>query len=208
MRKSDLDLKQLISGDPARLRFVKRYAIFNCLHPESVAEHSYYTALFCLAIGSWVEDNVDLNIHLDTLLARALVHDLEESRTGDLLRMFKHRDAGVATVIEAASKAEVEILFNLLFHSTNYERPNLSDRFVKLWSEAKNDTVEGRILRFADFLSVLGYLLQELQVARKVEVAHTEDFQDYAKQFEEAEYDFIRPLVVQSRSILVEISGE
>ena len=41
-----LDLKELLLGDPNRLRYVQRYSTSMVIHRENVAEHSYYVALY------------------------------------------------------------------------------------------------------------------------------------------------------------------
>jgi len=79
-----------------------------------------------------------------------------------------------------------------------------------MWKEAKDDTEEGRIIEFCDFISVLGFLLQEgIGSGNKTIERHVADMGKYFSKFQLEEYNFIRPLVEQACLIMGEVfNGE
>lgn len=68
------------------LSHVKRWAILPHTTPQSVADHSYYVALYTSAICEIL--NIPPHIERDAL-KHALVHDMEEVFTNDLPSPFK-----------------------------------------------------------------------------------------------------------------------
>jgi putative hydrolase of HD superfamily len=86
-------------------------------NPESVADHSYLTAIMAMVISDWKG--------LDTLkiLKMSLLHDLAESITGDL----------TPDEISKESKQELE---NQAMNDIFSKLPsNIADEYSKLWSE-------------------------------------------------------------------------
>jgi hypothetical protein len=82
----------------------------------------------------------------------------------------------------------------------------LVDTFYGFWKGAKDDTYGGRILEFADFLTVLAFIVQEGQGEGNGTIGiHVAGMPDYYAKFEGKEYDFLRPLVDEAGSILKEI---
>jgi len=74
------------------LQFVPRWSIVRTLRTQSVAEHSYYVALYCRWIFHsicevpWMAEN---GVELDGVLKAALTHDIEESFTSDIPNPIK-----------------------------------------------------------------------------------------------------------------------
>lgn len=67
------------------LQEVQRYPISYVNRPQSVAEHSYNVLL----IAMWlVEDSDDIDLRRE-VMEYAIVHDMEEVRTGDIPSPFK-----------------------------------------------------------------------------------------------------------------------
>jgi 5'-deoxynucleotidase YfbR-like HD superfamily hydrolase len=199
----ELSLKELLNGSSVQLRYVKRYAIFNCINPESVAEHSFYTVLYCLFVGEWAREH-GTSLDIGKLLTRAVLHDLEEARTGDILRMFKHRSASLTKAINRVGEEELaDALSAIVIEDTDSVAPSL----VAEWKWAKDSTPEGRVMAFADFLSVLSYLMQELQFTNESRVPRTDEFRQYLGTFYHPSFEFIRPLINQACSIIHELFG-
>ena len=213
----ELNVKEMLIGHPVRLRYVFRFSTSRVQHPESVAEHSYYVCLYSLLIADWYNDAVnswesqhDSEESLDmvcvaTLLRRAVIHDLEESRSGDFPRPFKHSDSDLKGILEQASHHAIEQVAEALLGKLS-----VSNRFpkqlVKVWDNAKDDSLEGRILEFADFLSVLSFMYEELGAGGNRSISnHVRDMDAYFGKFRGPDFEFIRPLVVQAGSMMLEI---
>lgn len=194
-----MNMKNLLVGHAIRLKYVTRFSTCRTLHKESVAEHSYYTALYSIVVAKWVTDHTDLRIDVAKLLTKALVHDLEESITGDIPRDFKHVDkelrASIERIAETSFLKAAESIFQC---NTNY--------WLSVWKSAKDDTVEGRILAFADFLSVVSYIYEEVRIASSISLKEQLiSLQSYYEGFLDKKYAFIRPLVLLIGDILKEI---
>ena len=191
-----LDIYQMLCGDPVRIRYVKRFSTCRVLSPESVAEHSYFTAFYALLVAEWVADEGIDDLDVERLLRRALLHDLEEARTGDMPRFFKHQDETARAEIERVAHGSFrEVLGKTL-------DGDVLDRFTQTWCQAKDDSLEGRILSFADFLSVLAYVTEEMRSNNLTMREHLISMKSYSAGFDHGKYDFIRPLVTQAQDIL------
>ena len=127
-----MNLKQILTGEPIRLRYIKRFSICPRVHEESVAEHSYYVAFISLMIA---EDLKAQNHFVDVskLLSRALLHDIDEVFSGDFMRMFKHADNEVHTAICNTTARMME----------NFTREYpAGDKLQTYWGESKADDHE------------------------------------------------------------------
>lgn len=197
-----LDLTAMLKGDVTRLRYVIRYSTCQRLHSENVAEHSYYVALYTMFIADWCNaqeyDNDDLP-HIDVGLALryALMHDLEEAITGDLPRSFKYSLPEIASVLHSGAEMAIDRLCSEVF-------PGMESEYVNDWDLSKSEeSYEGRIVRFADYLAVLSYMVCEL-TNNKTMRNNWKTMHDYAATFTTPAYDFIRALVNNADAILVE----
>jgi len=142
----------------------------------------------------------DYKINMDKLLSRALIHDIEEAITGDFPRPLKYWHASIA---ETLKKIGSQAMLSLV------STPMLDDivdrqHWHREWRETKDASLEGRLLRFADFLSVVSFLHQEFRHGGRVRLEGFE-LSKYAALFDHTDYDFIRPWVVRAQEI---INGE
>lgn len=191
-----LDLFQLLVGEPVRLRYVKRFSTCRVLHPESVAEHSYYVAFYAMLIADWAIGEGLRDVDMERLLRRSLLHDTEEARTGDMPRFFKHHDERLRREIERSAVAAFR---EVVRESVDEKEAAILEQH---WQNAKDDTVEGRILAFADFLSVLAYVVEEMRNSNRTMRAHLISMRDYFTSFQKKEFAFLAPLVEQAGNIL------
>lgn len=193
-----LNLKEMLIGMPTRLRYVDRFSTCRVIKKESVAEHCFYVALYCLFIAWWCNDQ-DMPVKLNEyqILSRALLHDFDEAATGDVPRFFKYSDPALKTHLEQVAEKGVHQIASKLWNgsSTIYA-------VTDIWKNAKNDTPEGRILEFADFLSVLSYSWEEVRQSNVIMGEHLTDMAAYYQRFTAHEFNFIRPLINEARAIL------
>ncbi len=193
----NLSIQELLAGNPARLRNTWRYSTCRVAQPESVAEHSYYVAFYCLMVGTWVRDNERAEVHFGRMLAKALVHDLEESVSGDFPRSFKYSDPHLREMLEGASNVAMSQVLLKLIPPEGGKAPETVAARAKIldyWATAKDSTTEGLILEFCDYLSVLSFLLQEMQSGNQTVGRHVDDVRKYADKFLHSDYEFLRSL--------------
>lgn len=192
----NLNITEMLCGDPVRLRYVNRYSTCRVNHQETVAEHSYFVGLYASLIGLWCEHN-NIKLAWSSLMLRTMVHDMEEACSGDWPRHFKHSDDDLAANLDRVAKIAITRMSKRL---TEMEDPGTV--IIHLWTVAKDDTPEGRIVAFADFLSVLSYVSQEHMSGNVFAMEHVQHLDDYFEGFKNAGFDFIRPLVNQAGDFL------
>lgn len=114
------------SKDVDVLRSLIRYQNCNRLVNESVAEHSFYVAVFVLKLREYYDFN------LEVALKTALIHDIPEARISDIPHNIKLANPEVAAALE---KAEEKVTVDMLSEEAN----------ALLKSFNHGDTVEGKI---------------------------------------------------------------
>ena len=189
MENNSSYMKNLLLGPLSRLKNIIRFSNSHKLQHESVAEHSYSTAVYVLVIGEELRLG-GLEIDVELAVKRALLHDVEESCSGDYIRTFKHSDP------ELASRKFAEKIFRSI-------SPRSWTPLYKLWEEAKDHSLTGLLVEFADFLSVVSYVLREGQLGNKTLVTEqAESLGEYSGRFTHRRYDFLRPQVRAAQKLL------
>jgi 5'-deoxynucleotidase YfbR-like HD superfamily hydrolase len=136
-------------------------------------------------------------------IAKALCHDLEETLTGDMPRDFKHSDPR----LEEALSLAAGIAMRQSLDSLDLD-PVVDDRFSEWWNRSKSPDVSGSIVAFADYLSVLSYLLQEKLDNNHSVILHLTAMREYYSEFSSNRYDFIRALIDETRPFMEELTHE
>lgn len=234
----ELNIREMLNGNPSRLRYVFRFSTSRVNRPETVAEHSYYVAFYCLLIGRWVEENRCQYLYRQgqgvlegelgsihntssftaNLLQRALLHDLEEARSGDFPRPFKRSSPQLEAMLGEASlhafRQVMSALGNIHLDDADKVGPDITTakasvwkEYCNCWLEAKDPSPQGLILEFADFLAVLSFLMGEgLGSGNHSIQEHVADMDTYFEKFScSPEYDFIRPLIDQAAVLMKEV---
>ncbi|MBI4173676.1 MAG: HD domain-containing protein [Candidatus Aenigmarchaeota archaeon] len=132
---------------------VIRFSARARLKDESVAEHSFHVAFYSMLLAD-LEMSYGNKVDVERLLRSALLHDLEECLTGDIMHSFKYSDAKVSK--------EIKRISGKFFDGLIASLPNgLPKKYSGLWAGAKSPSIEGRILQAADRLEALLYSMQE-----------------------------------------------
>ncbi len=147
-----LNLKELLLDRARRVSHVDRYAGMPRIRKENVAEHMYYTTQYCYFIARHLEFDHQVEVNYGKLLSRAVVHDLDESVTGDITRAVKYRDPIMKKQWDSMSK---EVITDL--------QSSIGVPFIHEWANAKDESIEGQILKVADLISVTAYAVEELR---------------------------------------------
>lgn len=149
---------------------VIRFSSFAFHHRESVAEHCFYVMFLSWVLAQHIQEmnnepmccGEDTGVAIDytKLLEKGLFHDLDESITGDIIRPFKYSSEDLRRELTLASVAAVEDQFASM--------PGGGPTTMLTWQSAKDDSIEGRIVDFADVWSVWLYLRREVDMGNRI----------------------------------------
>ncbi len=129
--------------------------------PESVAEHSFYVAYITAILCELLQNSGEEKVEKGKAISMALVHDIEETFSGDILGPFKHYSQDVADAIRKVNQETVREAFSNL-------PPELSNHFVALWNEeGQAKTIEAQIVKMADKLSLVAKCAEEVEVGNE-----------------------------------------
>jgi len=124
---------------------------------ESVAEHSFYVAYFTTILlyflrkaGEPIDEAKALKI--------AVVHDMEEAFSGDILTPFKHYNEEILKAIRKVNRDTIPMMFEDL-------PQELGTEMVNLWLEdAEQSSKEAQVVKLADKLSLISKCYEETKV--------------------------------------------
>src|SRR5262245_14968295 len=112
---------------------------------ESVAAHSFGVAVIAMLLADRARAR-GVEVNVERLLRMALLHDLTETRTGDLPSTIKRYFEKAS--ITAADEAIAKEIFS--------ELGDLSESYLELWYDYEHRaSVESRLVKAADKLDLL-----------------------------------------------------
>src|SRR3989344_3599901 len=88
------------------LAHVKRFNSQPQHFPESVAEHTFYVAYFTIILSSFLK-RAGEPVDETKAIKLALLHDMEEAISGDILNPFKHYNDEVLSAIRKVNKETI-----------------------------------------------------------------------------------------------------
>lgn len=210
-----MKLRELLTGTVSRLRYVIRFSTCRRVNDESVAEHSFFVAFIALLIGKSINtirkssrdqlgvevESCKPDIHLETVLSSCLLHDLDECISGDFPRPFKYSSEDLARECHKACAQSMAKLAKEIGRDEDVQ-----GWLYSTWADAKEETEEGRLVAFADFLSVLAYLACEVKGSNFTVSQHTIDMSKYLDIFKDRAYEFLRPWVIEAEVLVKEVT--
>lgn len=127
---------------------------------ESVAEHSFFVA-YITAIISHLLKNEGEMVDSQKAVTMALVHDMEEIYSGDILGPFKHYSPEVAAAIRKVNQEVIKDAFSDL-------PEDLALHYISLWNEeGAGETIEAQVVKVADKLSLISKCAEEIKVGNE-----------------------------------------
>ena len=127
-----------------KLRWIDRCSNISHIKPYSVAQHSFYTALYAMTFSHMENERVGYQAYnISEIIQRSIIHDLEESITGDILYSLWNRNPKFKEKLDSIREECVE---EELFD----ELPNDTKKLYKiLWRTSKDKTLEEIIVLYA-----------------------------------------------------------
>lgn len=142
------------------LAHVMRFNLKPQHFPESVADHSYYVAYIVAIVCNLLEQKGE-SVDKQKALEMALVHDMEEIFSGDIVTPFKHYSAEVEEAIAKVNNEMIPEVFQGL-------PEELSRHYIALWTEeGQGQTIEAQIVKVADKLSLIAKCAEEVHVGNE-----------------------------------------
>jgi len=145
-----------------KLRGIDRCSNTSHILPYSVAEHSFYTALYAMVFAHMENERLkEESYNLNLVLQKALVHDLEESETGDILFPLHNDNPEFKKILDFIRNKCVDLI---VFE----ELPDMSrNKCVTAWKTAKDDSLEGQLVACMDKFEILIYAISEIDLGNK-----------------------------------------
>lgn len=150
IKKDELNVKALFRL-LSKLSNVHRYSTNFLVKPESVLEHTGSVAILAASIGLFIRKYKDHTLNIELLLLKAILHDIEESETGDIPRTTKYHNS---RILDGLMSFENESIDKIIKYT---KIPNLH----LFWSSSKQGP-EGIIVSIADLMCVTYKLYEEI----------------------------------------------
>ena|SRR3990167_5520086 len=193
-----LNFTELLTGLPNQLRYIKRFSNCRAVVTENVAEHSYYVALISMFIAEML--NLSPEEKYD-VLRKAIIHDFEELFTGDIIHNVKHTSNEVNTGIHSMAASQFLSLIHKLTGGDAYGLLIFGS-----WLSAKDSSIAGRIVSFADYASAVAYVYEEVMGGNIFMLRNVDDLLKTIEKFNGiTEYGFLHPLRDQLWAIIREL---
>jgi len=154
------------------LCYIERCSNTPHIRSYSVAQHSYYIALYAMLFADLENNRMRGNATLrmvnfadlyDTseVIKKALLHDLEETITGDILYPVHNSNINFKKTLDQVRKKCVD-------KEVFKELPkNVREYYIRLWKNSKDITKEGILVACMDKFEILMFAVQELDMGNK-----------------------------------------
>lgn len=123
----------------------------------TVSEHIFFVTQIGQMLGVIEEENGN-KVEWKVLYEKLLNHDVPEAMTGDIINTMKYRESKLKELVD---KIEDELVEEELVE--NLDSP-FKERYREMLTGFKDDTLEGRILEYADRIDALIECIYELKL--------------------------------------------
>ena len=175
----EFNLAQALNGTLGRMDHITRFSSIPVIHPESVASHSWQAAMIGLLVSYDLNSEQPHTVDAGEVVKRCIVHDISECVSGDIIRSYKHSNPAVEKACEEADYQ------NTYEFSREFGKVVGDHIFVK-WIHAKDDSLEGDVVRLADMMCAIIYCVAEWHLGnRRLDAVLETNFQEIAWPFRE-----------------------
>jgi putative hydrolase of HD superfamily len=181
-----------------RLAQVKRYHATPMFQNETVAEHGFYVALIGRAICGILEEQ-GIRINTQKVLEKALIHDIEEMFSGDIIQPFKYSDPSLKKLIDQLNTKSVDKAFEGL-------PKKLVKHFKNLWNDYKDEkSFEDEVVKIADRLSIIALCLEQIKLGNKFMV---EVLKNGLRLLSQYKFSWLRPILADIKKEITKLDIE
>jgi len=185
---AETGLVKFILEQQNRLSCIIRYNNTPKVNGESVAEHSFYVAMMAMLVSDYLTATTTLKINHANVMRMALLHDVEEIISGDIIKVLK--SGGFKEELEKMNQRSMEYITEQLPYG-------IGDDYMALWHENKMEkTIEAQLVDFCDWLAVIVYSIKEVHLGneyfREILEYAVEKFGHFAERISE-----LKPLVLE-----------
>ncbi len=173
-----------------RLAQIKRYHATPLHQNETVAEHSFYVAMIARSLCGLLEES-GTKVNTLEVVDKALIHDIEEMFSGDIIQPFKHANPRLKKLIGELNTKFVEKAFEGL-------PKQMAAHFKNLWAEYhEGRELEDKIVKVADILSLIAYCLEQIKLGNTYMV---EILNNGVRLIKNYKFSWLRPILVDVNS--------
>lgn len=155
---------QFLFGSNRRISRVVRFSTRPRSVDEYVATHSYYVALYGLILSKMLIGK-GVKVDVESVLTRALVHDLDESVSGDIIRIFREKLSN-----------ELEVLCGEVMQGILKGLPDKQREYLMFHWHNKFEETEGLIVKICDNIAGWAYCEEQIQMGNKIFVPIAGDY--------------------------------
>ena len=152
-------IAEFSSVNHRRVAHIQRFNTTPILIRENVAEHSYFVAFYSMLLCEYVRQ-FGFEPDVEKTLKRALMHDVEEIISGDIITTFKYKNEEFRSLLETLNEGSMDEILKSL-------PTELSDNLKDLWKNSKDDSIEGLIVKASDKLSLVTYCMEQINIGNK-----------------------------------------
>jgi putative hydrolase of HD superfamily len=144
-----------------KLDEIVRFSAQTRIKDESVSAHSFHVALYAMILADLEEKIFSNKVNQEKILKIALLHDLEECLTGDVIHSFKYENKSLNQKIQEIGQKFFENLMKNL-------PKEIAKDYLNFWRKSREKKgFEEKIVEAADKLEGLIYSLNELSLGNK-----------------------------------------
>jgi 5'-deoxynucleotidase YfbR-like HD superfamily hydrolase len=133
---------------------IKRFGTSHMVQPYNVAEHSYRVAMMAMImVDNYNNENPLDKINAEEVMRKALIHDLEEGKIGDIGTPIKKK----RELRNLLREISVEVLEGDVLDKNLAER----EMYLDLWKKDK-DGASGQVIEICDKLEALYVAAHEI----------------------------------------------
>lgn len=127
---------------------------------ESVADHSFFVAYISSLLCRLLREK-GVKIDAERATTMALVHDMEEIISGDILSPFKHHSKELNNAIRRVNRKRIKDVFDDL-------PKKLAAYYTALWREENEQkTIEAQLVKASDTISLLAKCHEEVKAGNE-----------------------------------------
>ena len=169
---------------------VERFSVYKCHFREDVAQHSYLTALYAMILAD-LERRRGREVDVEKLLRMALLHDAEESTTGDIHHPFKHQDEAFTKTIDDRA---LQWFRNLMLSLPD----TLARDYIEVRKTEQGYSTEALLVRAADKLEALLWAYEEYLLGNE-HVRNARIVEDILSKLDRIQLPSVKAVVTETR---------